>query len=459
MEKKVLAFMKRHQLLEKNTTVLVAVSGGPDSMALLHLLLEMREAWHLRLIALTIDHQLRDEARADVNYVRDYCEQKGIQHDAVKIDVNQYMKEHKLGTQVAARQLRYHVFANKMKEYGAQYIAMGHHGDDQTETMVMSLIRTTSLHNLQGIPYQRPFAGGKIIRPFLAVTKAEIETYCTKHHLSPRIDPTNFEAIYTRNKIRQAVLPTIKEINEQAHETIQALSERLQEDESYLIDQAKTMKKDLLIYDKEQKRWTIDICQYKQYALPLQRRCFRLTLDYLYDKIPDNLSYQHENLFMQLQKITTSNQILHFPKGLHIEKSYDKIHFYFQARKVDSFHIKIDQVPSKVILPNGQTLTIDYVEEAEDEAEHTFSLPLSAVKFPLYIRSRKNGDRMTYDGLQGTKKLKDIFIDEKVPRLEREQYCLLTDASDEIFWLIGLRKNKINSSKLDEVYIQFTYDE
>src|SRR5699024_4841802 len=178
------------------------------------------------------------------------------------------MKQHKLGTQVAARTLRYEVFAEKMQHYDAAYIATGHHGDDHIETMVMSLARSTVLTSMPGIPYERPLATGSITRPLLVVTNAEAEDYCPTYQLAPRIDPPNFEQIYTRNKIRHTILPTLKEVNSNVHTTIQRLSETLQEDELYLLEQAESMKKDLLTYDKARQRWTIEINRYKQYALP-----------------------------------------------------------------------------------------------------------------------------------------------------------------------------------------------
>src|SRR5699024_4426255 len=295
-----------------------------------------------------------------------------------------------------------------------------------------------------------------IIRPLLVVTKAEIEDYCHTYQLSPRIDPTNFEQIYTRNKIRHTILPTLKEVNSNVHTTIQRLSETLQEDELYLLEQAESMKKDLLTYDKARQRWTIEINRYKQYALPLQRRCFRLTLDYLYEELPDNLSHIHETLFLHLQEDTTSNQVLHFPHGLFIEKSYGKLHFYFKQIKDEAFEVKVGQLPTTITFPNGHMLAIEKVMTKEIDEPYTYRVPLSKVKLPIHIRTRRNGDRMTYKALNGTKKLKDILLDEKIPREARNQYNVVTDDTEVILWLVGLRKNHIEGIN-EEEYLQFTY--
>lgn len=458
MENKVLTFIERHRLIRKNTTILVAVSGGPDSMALLHLLHRIKEAWQLRLIALTVNHQLRgEEAAQDARYVKSFCDTIGIEHEVVSIDVQAWQEAHKAGTQVAARTLRYEVFAEKMASYQANYLAMGHHGDDQAETMVMSLARSTILSSLSGIPYKRSFAKGEIIRPLLCVTKEEIEDYCRKHHIEPRIDPSNFEAIYTRNKIRQSVMPTIKDINPSVHDTVQRLSENIQEDESYLTKQAKTMQQSLLAFDQNREQWHISIAAFNQYARPLQRRCFRLTLDYLYKELPDNLSHIHETLFFQLLEEKASNQVLHFPHQLYIERAYDRILFYFQQVKQVPFHVKIEKIPSRIALPDGGILTVQYVTEKPLPTKYTYTIPVTDHQLPFYIRSRQDGDRMTYKGLKGTKKIKDILMDAKIPRHEREQYYVLADGQETILWLIGLRKNELETQGHNVKYIQFSY--
>src|SRR5699024_10142460 len=136
---------------------------------------QYRNEWNIPLVAVTVNHQLRADAEDDVEYVRHLCDRWNIRLISATIDVLEYKQRHKVSTQVAARNLRYEVFANVMMEEEADYLALGHHGDDQIETLVMSLMRTTNLSGLMGIPYERPFNGGQIIRPLLAVSKEEIE--------------------------------------------------------------------------------------------------------------------------------------------------------------------------------------------------------------------------------------------------------------------------------------------
>src|SRR5690625_2957516 len=168
MEKKIIDFIQTHHLVKKNKTVMIGVSGGPDSMALLHFFHQFKREWDLKIIAFSVDHQLRgEESNADIRYVKGVCEEWDIPFDSTTVDVNTYKGIHRLSTQVAARKLRYQAFESKMAEHRADYLALGHHGDDQIETMIMSLARTTNLRTLTGIPLKRQLSNGCVIRPFL----------------------------------------------------------------------------------------------------------------------------------------------------------------------------------------------------------------------------------------------------------------------------------------------------
>src|SRR5699024_7550949 len=443
---KIKAFIKKYQLIEADKTVLVGVSGGPDSMALLHFLKEENEINGLHIIAVGVDHQLREDAsEQDMLYVEAQCERWDIPFIKKKVDVTAYKQTYKVGTQVAARTLRYEVFTEVMKEYEADYLALGHHGDDQIETMLMGLMRTTSIQGLKGIPYTRHFATGMIIRPLLPLTKEEIETYCEFHRIQPRIDESNFVTDDTRNELRLDVVPTLKEKNHRLHQTVQQLSETIQEDESFLMEQAMKAMKDVVQINEKKREVTILLTVFKKQPVSLQRRLFRLTLNYLYkENIPDKISYKHEEIFLRLLGDKLANKSINFPNGLMIEKSYKKVHLYFeQTKKNDIMYERtITSVPLEIVLPNGDIMHIEQskITNMPKTDVYTFVYPEEEITWPLHIRHRKHGDRMSYEGLNGSKKLKDIFIDEKVPRNKRDEMYILTDDNKEILWLIGLRK-------------------
>ncbi|WP_163972103.1 tRNA lysidine(34) synthetase TilS [Oceanobacillus halotolerans] len=460
MIERVKAFSQKHNLFTKNATILVGVSGGPDSMALLHYLSTIQAEWSLHMIAIAIDHQLRgEESKSDVHYVEETCKKWGVEFVGKQVDVDSFKKKSKLGTQAAARKLRYEYFAEQMETYNADLLALAHHGDDQVETMLMNFVRSSNPKALSGIPVKRPFAKGKIIRPFLCVTKLELEAYCKENGITPRIDPSNAKDVYTRNFVRKHILPLLKEKNSSIHITTQRLSESLQEDEQYLNQEAKKMFSHVAEIDQTKCEVLIDIPTYQSYPYALQRRTFHLILNYLYEEFPKNLSYVHEDQFFGLLENTSGNQKIDFPLHLKLEKSYRNLLFRFLEKQPlqSDFHMTLD-VPGEIKLPNGATLSAIYTDNPSNHSIGTYICNADQVTLPLHIRTRKEGDRMRWKGLNGSKKIKDIFIDAKIPLEQRETWPLVEDNDGDILWLIGVKKGIPTKQMENNTYIQLHYD-
>lgn len=458
MEQAVGKFIKKHQLLKKHAKVLVAVSGGPDSMALLHYLHQRQEKWDLEIVVLSVDHQLRsEESAADLTYVEEICKQWQIPFHGTSLNVPLYEETHRVSTEVAARNMRYQYFSERMQELNGDYLALGHHGDDQVETLLMKLVRTASATAFSGIPVKRKFAGGEIIRPLLAVTKAEIEAYCQQHHVEVRTDLTNFDDIYTRNFYRNHIVPLLKDKNNNIHMTAQHLSETLHEDEMYLQKQAQTVVQEAVQFSSEKRQAEMEINLFKKYDQSLQRRAFHLILNYLYETLPNQLSYAHEEAFFKLFKQESGNAEIHFPYALVLKKAYDKLIFYFETKQLTSQpFLKTLNIPDRIPLYDGSIITVNMTKHQQAEHRLSFYIAPSEVVFPLQIRNRLPGDRMTWKGLNGTKKLKDIFIDEKIPLHERNTWPVLVDAEERVLWLIGLRKGIRKETDSEEfVYIEY----
>ncbi len=211
---KLVSFIDRHQLIHNDATILVGVSGGADSLLLLRCLLGLQSLWHLKIVAVSVDHGLRGhESESDVKYVESICQQWGVPFIEKKVDVKKHKKLYKEGTQLAARTLRYQVFEETMNEVDADLLALAHHGDDQIETVLMRLVRHSNPSLLKGIPVKRSFANGTIIRPFLCLSKNEIYHYCQEYQIVPREDPSNQSTEYTRNYFRLKILPLLKQHN------------------------------------------------------------------------------------------------------------------------------------------------------------------------------------------------------------------------------------------------------
>ncbi|WP_164215579.1 tRNA lysidine(34) synthetase TilS [Virgibacillus sp. YIM 98842] len=460
MKRKLLAFIEKNQLLREQSTVLAGVSGGPDSLALLHFLASIREEWKLEVIAVTIDHRLRQgESQEDVLYVEKKCKEWGIPSVSTSLNVPAYKEKNQLGTQLAAREMRYEFFREQMKAYEADFLALGHHGDDQVETMLMEMMRAADSAALKGIPVKRKFAGGLIIRPLLAVNREEILAYCKEENIDPRFDPSNEEAVYTRNYLRKYIMPLIKEKNPNIHTTVQHLSNTLQADERYLQKQAAEMAKNVVNYDKEGKKISISVNEFKTHPYALQRRAYHLILNYLYVQLPKDLSYIHEEYFFMLLHSEKSNIRIDFPSQLKLEKSYDKLMFYFPLAfpQDRSYHRKLE-IPGSVSLPDGTVIRTELVDQHKDIKKNIFICSAARIKLPLHIRTRKAGDRMTWKGLNGSKKLKDIFIDAKIPVGERDTWPLITDDDGKILWVIGLKKGQPPGGTASAPYIKIHYE-
>src|SRR5690625_2397081 len=308
-----------------------------------------------------------------------------------------------------------------MNHFQADYLALGHHADDQLETMLMNFTRSTSPMALSGIPIKRPFATGFIIRPFLCLTKEAIHEYCQKHELHPMIDPSNEDLSYTRNYFRKQIAPLLKEQNVNIYQTLQRLSESLQEDEKYLAKQAKNKWQSIVTVDRENKRITFKRQQFLKHPNALQRRMYHLILNYLYDELPKQLTYVHAESFQELLMNDKSYVQINFPQQLIIEKSYDDIQMYFKEATSNELFIpkKLD-IPGEVTFSDGSILRASYGKSDDVADEFTHIVTVSIGDLPLYVRGRKPGDRMSWDGLAGRKKIKDIFIDEKITHEDRK---------------------------------------
>ncbi|MDA7028366.1 tRNA lysidine(34) synthetase TilS [Bacillus sp. CLL-7-23] len=436
-------FIKRNNLSFNGTTVIVGVSGGPDSMALLHILKSMMPST-ATLIAVHVDHMFRGrESEEDMRFVQTYCDQKGVLCETRQINVQNYADEKKLNKQAAARECRFQFFKEQMEKHQAQYLALAHHGDDQIETMLMRLIKGTIGLGLAGIQPKRRFGGGWLIRPFLGLEKKEILQYCKVNQIPFRIDPSNNKDDYTRNRLRHYVLPLLKKESEDVHKRFQSVSEALAEDELFLQGLTKE-KMHTVITKKSNFTVEIKIENLLSLPMPLQRRGVQLILNYLYENVPSVFSAHHIEVFLEWVSKKEPSGSLDFPDGLKIVKSYHTCLFTFlpiQSENI-SYHYEISGTDeTELILPNGFSIYLSR-QDPEDvsKGNDMFATSPRQVQFPLYVRTRKKGDRMKLKGMNGSKKVKDIFINEKVPLEQRESWPIVTDAVGMIIWIPGLKK-------------------
>jgi tRNA(Ile)-lysidine synthase len=458
LETKVKAFLHHQAFSLTSKKIVVGVSGGPDSLALLHYLFAEKEKHGLSLIVAHVDHMFRgQESYEDAIFVRNFCEQNSIRFEMTRVDVPEIMERTGKSSQIAARDVRYEFFLKIMEKYQYPFLALAHHGDDQMETMLMRVTRGSTGLARAGIPFSRPFYEGVIFRPFLGLERADIQDYCRKHNLNPRIDPSNEKGIYSRNRFRKEVIPFLKRENPHVHEHFQRFSEELTSDETFL-QELTDQQMNTVMTKKEESKITIDIKRFLEMPLPLQRRGIQLILNYLYNEKPASLSAVHiDQVFFLIQHPQPSGQ-LDFPNGLKVTRSYYSLSFQFQSIEVPSYHFEMTE-PSVINLPNGGEIRSKYVSGDIPAVDVNCALfSVNRVTWPIIIRSRKIGDRMTIKGMQGSKKLKSIFIDQKIPVQERNMWPVLTNKEGSIIWLPGLKKSSFDGIDFTaQQYILFTY--
>ncbi|MHC0039277.1 tRNA lysidine(34) synthetase TilS [Pseudoneobacillus sp. C159] len=458
LEQKVEAFLKRHHLSLKGKRLLIGVSGGPDSLTLLHYLWKKRDLWELEIIAVHVDHMFRGEQSwEEAIFVKETCRKMEVLFEWKQINVTAYMQETGKSPQIAARECRYQYFEEKMHQFQADYLVLGHHGDDQIETILMRMTRGSSGYARAGIPFKRPFARGEIIRPLLAVSRLEIENYCMIHKLDPRRDPSNEKPYYVRNRFRSDILPFLKKENPAVHEHFQRMSEELNQDEKFL-EELTVSELNKVMRSRTDREISIEVDQFLAIPLPLQRRAIQLILNYLYRVRPSSLSALHIDLILKLLGQSNPSGQLDFPEGLRIIRSYQQCDFQFGEKKAGIFRYELFG-PGNIHLPNGDSIHLEYVAQLPS----TRGLDLcilnpQQIPFPLIIRTRAQGDRIHPKGMSGTKKIKDIFIDAKIPLARRETWPIVTDGEGNIVWAPKLKLSNLDvRGQHLESYLVLTY--
>ena len=247
---KTIKTIQKYNLIESGDKIVVGVSGGPDSMCLLDILIKVcqNSPSPLAIVVAHVNHMIRDEANEEEEFVKKFCEKNDIEFYAKRIDVKKIANTNKIGTEEAGRNERYAFFEEILKKTNANKIAIAHNKNDKAETIIMNILRGTGINGLKGIEVKRD----KYIRPLIECERNEIEDYCKKQNLNPRIDKSNFDNIYTRNKIRNIVIPYIKkEFNYNIIETINRLSTLVTEEEDYIEKQVKNIYSKILLEEKQ----------------------------------------------------------------------------------------------------------------------------------------------------------------------------------------------------------------
>ena len=298
VEEKFLNTIKQNNLISKGDKIVVGVSGGPDSITLLTCLNKYKDKFGCEIIVAHVNHLLRKESTSEEQFVENVCKNLNIKFFAKRVDINKLSKEKKRGTEETAREERYNFFEEILKKEDANKIAIAHNMNDNAETMLLNLIRGTGLTGLEGI---KPIEYDKFIRPLINCKREEIEEYCKINNLEPRIDKTNFENVYTRNKVRNIIIPQLKEINPNVIETLSRTSEIITYNNEYIRDDAEKVYKKIANESKE--KIEISIKDFNMQQSTIKKEIIILAIK----KIQGNLKNIEKVNIDDIEKLATKN--------------------------------------------------------------------------------------------------------------------------------------------------------
>jgi len=421
-----------HNLIDKGDSIVIGVSGGADSMALLAFLLSLQEKWQLKLIVAHVNHHTRGyENEQEENLIKDYCDRYQL-----PFYVGHFHKSGNENFHDEARKFRYEFFVSVAKTHGANKIALAHHQDDQVETVLFKIMRGNQLGGYVGMkPKYEIEKNIYIIRPLLDLTKQELITYCDMNKIPYLVDSSNLSDKYARNFIRNRIIPLFKELQPDINAKVLQLHEQLSEVDEFLNQNAERLLKELIILT-EKERIIVDCDKLKT----IPKAVIRVTLLEIIKKlnVPNlELNYEKTNTLINIIKSKKPNLTYDLGKNIYCVKAYDKISFQYGLPKLEEYSFILDDF-KEYELPNGMKIRLKKVEEIAKTNNKKMFLCYNNTIWPLMIRTRLAGD-FIYTQV-GRKKVNRVFIDEKIPAQERKTWPLLVDRNDNVLWVIGLQK-------------------
>ncbi|MEG1409242.1 MAG: tRNA lysidine(34) synthetase TilS [Terrisporobacter sp.] len=423
----------KYNLLQKGDKIVLGLSGGPDSVSLLHVLKQLESEYDISIYAAHLNHQIRGiEAQKDVMYISRLCDSLGVKLFVKSINVPAYCKENGLSIEEGARKLRYEMFYEIKQKTKSNKIAIGHNLNDQAETILMRMMRGTGLQGLRGIEYKRD---DTIIRPILDIERSSIEKYCDEHELNPRIDSTNLENIYTRNKIRLELIPYMQEnFNNNVVESICRMGNNLKLDSEY-IEQEGINKFNEVAKLNNNEEVEISLDKYIDLHKAIKSRIIRNSIKYILGDT-NFVDQKHIEDIIELEEDTKINKKIVLPRGLFVyrnknnilltnkEITYEEIEFCYKVPKEGVIKIK-----ELGVFVETKVISIDRFNSMKvDKASKGFDL--DKFKGGIFVRNRKSGDKIKLAA--GSKKLKSLFIDLKIPRENRSRIPVVVDDNEVV---------------------------
>lgn len=425
------------QYIHENDVCVLALSGGPDSMCLLHLLLEIKA----KIICVHINHGTRETCERDQEFVKEYLKKYEIPLEIAKIESykNNRFKEEE------ARKFRYKKFQETMTKYHAKYLLTAHHGDDLTETILMRILRGSTLEGYAGIKRKSTWNDMILLRPLLTKRKKDIYEYLEEHKIPYMEDETNKLDNIRRNRIRHHILPCLERETSNYHLKMLKFSEELSEKNDLINEIVEETRK------KVEKDHRIEVKKFQTLSRNLQRAYIESYLKDIYGDELEYLTKKHINLFENSINSKRNCFYLSFPKNYLLIKQYGWCYLLLEEEN-KPFKIELQE---EVSLPNGDM--VKKITEYQEKNNFEIHLNSQDIKLPLFITTRSDGMKMAVKNLNGHRKVNDILIDKKIPKEKRDQIPILIDTNGTVLWILGVSKSKYDLAKDENYDIIYKY--
>ncbi len=449
-------------MIQPGDVVAVGVSGGADSVCLLHILWRLQRENDFKPVVVHVDHGVRMDSARDAEYVAQLCRRLDIPFHLKKVDMEEYARSRKLSAEEAGRILRYEAFGDVLGQYGGGKIAVAHNCNDRAETMLFHIFRGSGL---KGICSIQPVRDG-IIRPLLCLERQEIEEYLEEEKLSYREDSTNGEDSYTRNRIRHHILPYAeREICARAVEHMGGLADLLSETEDYMEEQTKQAYRRCVATGEDmpacfRERYlpdglALNLTVLKKESEIIQKRIILMCLEYLTPHRKD-ITGRHVAALAELAG-RNGSKTLSLPYGIQAYKEYDWLYLgKIDSKKSDSdagretLQAYAVMPPARIEIPKLGSVEFRLLDVAADSDKKEQIIPKNGytkwfdydkITTSLQMRTRRPGDYLTVDDSLHTKRVKEYMINEKIPKIQRDSMYILADGP-HILWIPGYRSSR-----------------
>ncbi len=423
-----------NSILKDNTKIVLGLSGGPDSMCLFHVLNSLKDKYNLEIICAHVNHNTRKENQKERDFVKNYC----LKNKAIfeEMTISEY-KNNKF-TESEAREKRYAFFDQVMQKYKASYLMTAHHGDDLIETILMRMVRGSNLKGYIGISKINKYHNYYVVRPLLLVNKKIIMEYLKENKIAYMMDNSNENEKYTRNRFRKHVLPELEKEDKNVYLKFLKYSEELEKTSNYLN---KIIDKKIAKIYKNGKIYIDALMKEDDFIV-----------DKILERVIENIQKEeifniNDKSFQEIKKLLTknSNKKISLSDNFIARRSYNYLIIEKNKNIEDYEYVLNDEVN----ILNKYNIKI--VKKSNDTSNNVIRLNSKEISLPLKIRNVKDGDKIKVKNLQGSKKIKDIFIDVKLDQVKRKEYPLVLDSKDNVIWLPGLKKS-IFDKEISEKY-------